>query len=188
MTIQFGFFAGALELCLVADLVKIGVPRSAAEQIIIHFGNALPGDEEHEPMLEAATSELSSSESKQLAELEAVELAEREWELDLLEPQPEVEVPILDLHGGGRGVASETTKERVHALLVAKKLEQYAGAMAEHGYSFVDDLVEADGEELTRLAKEYEAAGSEALPKGGRSGEKEYRQLAMTLCPTGYIH
>ena len=52
-----------------ADLVKIGVPRSAAEQITIHFGNAVPGDEEHEPMPEPA-------------ELEAVKLAEPESELD----------------------------------------------------------------------------------------------------------
>ena len=150
---------------MVADLVKIGVPRSAAEQIIIHFGNALPGDEEHEPMLEAPSSELASPESEQPAELEVVELAEPELELDLRrepEPEPEVEVPILDLHGGGRGAALETTEERAHALLVAKKLEQYADAMKEHGYSFVNDLVEADGEELARLAKGVQMKTPEA--------------------------
>ena len=151
MTIQFGFFAGALELCSVADLVKIGVPRSAAEQIIIHFGKALPGDEEYEPMPEPV-------------ELEAVELAEAELELDLLEPEPEpeVEMPILDLNEEGRGAASESNEERVHALLVAKKLEQYADAMAERGYSFVDDLLEADGEELARLAKDVQMKPPEA--------------------------
>ena len=132
---------------MVADLVEIGMPRSIAELIIIHFGNALPGDEEYEPMSEAASSELTSPESEQPAELIAVELAEPELKLDLLEPepQPKVEVLILDSHEGGRGA--------VNALLATKKLQKYADAMAEHGYSFVDDLVEADGEELTRLAK-----------------------------------
>ena len=148
---------------MVADLVKIGVPRSAAEQIVIHFGNALAGDEEHKPMLEAPSSELTLPESEQPAELEAVELAEPELELDLLEPEPEMEVvPILDLHGRGRGAGSATTNERVHALLVAKKLEQHADAMAEQGYSFADDLVEADGEELTRLAKGVQMKSPEA--------------------------
>ena len=153
---------------MVSDLVKIGVPRSAAEQIVIHFGNALTGDEEHEsthePMPEAPSSKLASPESEQPAELGAVELVEPELELDLREPepQPRVEVPILDLHGGGRGAASATTEERVRALLVAKKLEQYADAMAERGYSFVDDLLEADGEELARLAKDVQMKPPEA--------------------------
>ena len=34
--------AGALELCLVADLEEIGLPRLAIEQIMIHFGKAVP--------------------------------------------------------------------------------------------------------------------------------------------------
>ena len=162
MTIQFGFFAGALELCLVTDLVEIGVPRSAAEQITIHFGNALPRGEEHEP-----SSELTLPELEQPVELEVVELAEPELELDLREPEPEAEteVPILDLHGGGRGAAPATTEEGVHALLVAKKLEQCADAMAEQpeqGYYFVDDLVEADGEELAQLAKDVQMKTPEA--------------------------
>ena len=147
-----------------ADLVKIGVPRSAAEQLTIHFGNAQPRDKEHEPMLETPSSELASPESEQPAEVEAVELAEPELELDLRrepEPELEVEVPILDLHGGGRG-AAETSEERVHALLVAKKLEQYADAMAERGYSFINDLLEADGEELARLTKDVQMKAPEA--------------------------
>ena len=47
-------------------------------------------------------------------------------------------------------------------LLVAKKLEQYADAMAEHGHSFVDDLLEADGEELARLTKDVQMKPPEA--------------------------
>ena len=175
------------------DLVKIGVPRSAAEQIVIHFGNALTGDEEHEsthePMPEAPSSKLASPESEQPAELGAVELVEPELELDLREPepQPRVEVPILDLHGGGRGAASATSEERVHVLLVAKKLEQYADAMAEQGHSFMDDLAEADGEELAQLAKGVQMKPPEArrFLKTAAAARKERRQLAMTLCPTG---
>ena len=68
----------------------------------------------------------------------------------------------MDLHGGGRGAASATTEERVRALLVAKKLEQYADAMAKHGYSFVDDLLEADSEELAQLAKDVQMKTPEA--------------------------
>ena len=58
------------------DLVEIGVPRSTAEQITIHFGNALPRGEEHEP-----SSELTLPELEQPVEPEVVELAEPELEL-----------------------------------------------------------------------------------------------------------
>ena len=61
---------------MVTDLVEIGVPRSTAEQITIHFGNALPRDEEHEP-----SSELTLPELEQPVEPEVVELAEPELEL-----------------------------------------------------------------------------------------------------------
>ena len=45
---------GPLELCVVADLEEIGLPRFAIEQIMIHSGKAVPvlGGVEHEPMPE----------------------------------------------------------------------------------------------------------------------------------------
>ena len=71
---------------MVADLEGIGLPRSAIEQIMIHFGKAVPGDFEYEPMPEAPSSESALPESE--LGFEAVELPESE--LELLElPEPE---------------------------------------------------------------------------------------------------
>ena len=65
---------------------EIGLPRSVAEQIMIHFGKAVPGDFEYEPMPEAPSSESALPESE--LGFEAVELPESE--LELLElPEPE---------------------------------------------------------------------------------------------------
>ena len=152
-----------------ADLEEIGLPGFATEQIMIHFGKAVPvpGGVEHELMPEAPSSEPTLP--KPEPELEAVELPELELELlDLPEPElepgpePELEEPILDLDGGQAVPAAASEEEGVQSLLAAKKLEKYAEAMAEQGYSFVDDLLEADSEELAQLAKDVHMKTPEA--------------------------
>ena len=147
-----------MELCLVADLEGIGLPRFAIEQIMIHFGKAVPV--EFEPMVEAPSSEPALPELE--LGLETVVLLEPELELELLdlqEQEPELEPeppePIVDLHGGGHAT-SRAGKERVQTLLAAEELMKYAEAMAEQGYSFVDDLLEADGEELAQLTNDVQ--------------------------------
>ena len=153
--------AGALELYpyLMADLEEIGLPRFAIEQIMIHFGKAVPVPRgvEHEPMPEAPSSEPTLPEPE--LELEAVDLPEPEMELlnlpePELEPQPEEQIFDLCMHGVQAAPRAASEEEGVQSLLAAKKLEKYAEAMAEQGYSFVDDLLEADGEELAQLAKD----------------------------------
>ena len=97
-------------------------------------------------------------------ELEAAEVAEPELELDLpeLEPrEPEVEEPMLVLRGQA-GSTGATEEEGVQALLAAKKLEKYTEAMAEQGYSFVDDLLEADADDIAKLAKDIQMKKPEA--------------------------
>ena len=156
---------GALELCLVADLEEIRLPRLAIEQIMIHFGKAVPGGVEHEPMPEAPSSEPTLPEPE--LELEAVDLPEPEMELlnlpePELEPQPEEQSFDLCMHGVKAAPRAASEEEGVQSLLAAKKLEKYAEAMAELGYSFVDDLLEADGEELAQLAKDVQMKTPEA--------------------------
>ena len=70
------------------------------------------------------------------------------------------EKSALDLCEGQ--ALSAAGKEHVQTLLVAEKLEQYADAMVEQGYSFVDDLLEAGGEELSQLAKDVHMKAPEA--------------------------
>ena len=149
---------------MVADLEGIGLPRFAIEQIMIHFGKAVPV--EFEPMVEATSSEPALPELE--LGLETVVLLEPELELELLDLQeqepelkPEPPEPIVDLHGGGHAT-SRAGKERVQTLLAAEELMKYAEAMAEQGYSFVDDLLEADGEELAQLTKDVQMKKPEA--------------------------
>ena len=83
------------------------------------------------------------------------------------EPEPELELeleleePTFDLHGG-QAASAASEEEGVQSLLAAKKLEKYAEAMAEQGYSFVDDLFDADGEELAQLAEDLQMKTPEA--------------------------
>ena len=68
---------------------------------------------------------------------------------------------------GGEAVAggdliAGAEPERVQALLGRKNLEQYSAAIVEQGYSFVDDLLEADDEDIAQLAKDVRMKKPEA--------------------------
>ena len=72
-----------------------------------------------------------------------------------------LEKSALDLCEG-QALSAGAGKERAQTLLVAEELEKYADTVAEQGYSFVDDLLEADGEELAQLTKDVQMKTPEA--------------------------
>ena len=146
-----------------ADLVEIGLPPSAVERITVHFGKALPSgaelerepavlsrpmtvDEENESREAALERQLGEEDAKWNARPPISELASE------LETAGSSKPSALDFCEGH--ALSAAGKERVQTLLVAEELEKYADAMAEQGYSFVDDLLEADGEDIAQLAKD----------------------------------
>ena len=53
-------------------------------------------------------------------------------------------------------------KENIEALLILERLEKFCAAIVEEGYSFVDDLLEADDEELAQLTKDLQMKKPEA--------------------------
>ena len=159
-------YAGALELCTVADLEEIGLPRFAAEQIAVHFGKFLPGSVEperaaalEEPMPEDP-SELDLSEPRLTCNEPEVQADEPEPEPEL---EPETESAALDvLHGETKLPLFAAGKEDVNALLVSEKLEMYGEAVVEAGYSFIGDLLEAEDAEIAELARDMQMKKPEA--------------------------
>lgn len=63
---------------------------------------------------------------------------------------------------GGQAASSTAGKEHIKTLLVAEELVKYAEAVAEEGYSFLQDLLEADDDELEQLAKHVQMKKPEA--------------------------
>ena len=156
-----------------ADLVEIGLPPSAVERITVHFGKALPSgaELEREPaVLFRPMAVDEGNESREAAVERQFGEEAAKWSMwpPISEPASELETAhsskpeksALDLCEGQ--ALSAAGKEHVQTLLVAEKLEQYADAMVEQGYSFVDDLLEAGGEELSQLAKDVHMKAPEA--------------------------
>ena len=152
--------SGSLQLFGLADLEEIGLPP-AIERILVFFGKAMPlrdAAPESEP---AAVLEEPMPEEPHAPDLPELK-PEAEAEAGT-EPEPEsepVESPALEVRQG-EAPASEL-EERILVLLAPKKLEKYLEAMEEEGYLFVDDLLEADDEDIAQLAKDVQMKKPEA--------------------------
>ena len=94
-----------------------------------------------------------------------------------LEPEPEPELELEQCLVGCTGevpvhlqpaaslppsAAAPAGREEIQALLAAEKLAKYHEALVEEGYSFVDDLLEADDEDIAQLAKDVRMKKPEA--------------------------